>query len=123
MTEKVRQQIDDLAYRLRCETKRNDLPEEVIRTYAEAYHVIGILSREAEEADGLRQRVKELKEGFEGSCMACEPVGVMNKKLHEERDEARRLYCMLLDQTNGLGSKHWAERKGWVFSDSFERLL
>jgi hypothetical protein len=45
------------------------------------------------ENQALRLRIEELKNGFEGSCMACEPVGEMNKKLRDERDEARRSCC------------------------------
>jgi len=41
------------------------------------------------ENQALRLRIEDLKNGFEGSCMACEPVGEMNKKLRDERDEAR----------------------------------
>jgi hypothetical protein len=40
--------------------------------------------------------LNEIKDGFEGCCNACEPVGLMNKKLREERDEARRMYCVAL---------------------------
>jgi hypothetical protein len=40
------------------------------------------------ENNALRLQIEDLKNGFEGSCMACEPVGEMNKKLREERDEA-----------------------------------
>jgi len=45
------------------------------------------------ENQALRLQIEELKNGFEGSCMACEPVGEMNKKLRDERDEARRELC------------------------------
>jgi len=45
------------------------------------------------ENQALRLQIEELKNGFEGSCMACEPVGEMNKKLRAERDEARRELC------------------------------
>jgi hypothetical protein len=48
-----------------------------------------------DEIRRLQQRIKELKEGLEGSCTACEPVGVMNRKLLAERDEARREVCEL----------------------------
>ena len=41
------------------------------------------------ENQALRLQIEDLKNGFEGSCMACEPVGEMNKKLRDERDEAR----------------------------------
>ena len=47
----------------------------------------------SKERDELRQQVENIKNGFEGSCYACEPVGEMNKKLREERDHARRLFC------------------------------
>jgi hypothetical protein len=46
------------------------------------------------ENEALRLHIEDLKNGFEGSCMACEPVGEMNKKLRAERDEARREICM-----------------------------
>lgn len=45
------------------------------------------------ERDELRQQVENIKNGFEGCCNACEPVGEMNKKLREERDEARKQIC------------------------------
>lgn len=41
---------DDLAYRLRCETKRTDLPVEVIRLLADAYAAICKLQAERDEA-------------------------------------------------------------------------
>lgn len=66
--------IDDIAYHLRCETKRTDLPDEVVENYAEAYLAICILQR----------HIKDLEEGFEGCCTACEPVGVLNRKLLAE---------------------------------------
>ena len=46
----------------------------------------------------IRMRVADLKNGFEGSCTACEPVAEMNKKLVQERDEARRLYCRAVEE-------------------------
>ena len=90
-----------LDYRLRVATKRTDLPEDVIRLLADAYYEIwlgkervqvlqdkcdSLLSTNVE----LEVRIKSIKEGFEGCCTACEPVGEINKKLREERDEARR---------------------------------
>jgi len=39
------------------------------------------------ENEALRQQIEDLKNGFEGSCMACEPVGEMNKKLRDELTE------------------------------------
>lgn len=61
-----------------------------------------ILHAAADEIERLRAtnvelevRIKSIKEGFEGCCTACEPVGEINKKLREERDEARREVCEL----------------------------
>lgn len=45
------------------------------------------------ENEALRQQIEDLKNGFEGCCPVCEPVGEMNKKLRKERDEARRIAC------------------------------
>ena len=43
----------DIALYLREQTKRTDLPEEVIRTYAEAYNEITRLEEENEELESL----------------------------------------------------------------------
>jgi len=61
-------------------------------------HVEDIMMRNQQlvlENEALRQQVEAIKNGFEGSCYACEPVGEMNKKLQRERDEARREICVL----------------------------
>jgi regulator of replication initiation timing len=38
------------------------------------------------ENQALRLRIEDLKNGFEGSCVTCEPVGELNKKLRDEFD-------------------------------------
>jgi hypothetical protein len=45
------------------------------------------------ENDLLEQRLKDIKEGFEGCCYACEPVGILNQQLEEI---ARKLYGVVL---------------------------
>lgn len=72
-----------------------------------------------EEVTKLRQEIvrlnnviNELKEGFEGCCNACEPVGEMNKKLREERDEARRMVCRALYTDEAMRHNH-AKICGW----------
>jgi hypothetical protein len=35
------------------------------------------------------------------------------ERLREERDEARRLYCVMQDGNDGMTCKDWADRKGW----------
>ena len=69
-----------------------------------------------EEVTKLRQEVvrlnnviTEIKEGFEGCCNACEPVGLMNKKLREERDEARLNLCDMYTRTQPTGCQMKAE--------------
>jgi len=47
------------------------------------------------ENEALRLHIEDLKNGFEGSCVACEPVALKNRELLKERDEARR-ECRLL---------------------------
>ena len=41
------------------------------------------------------------------------------EKIIAERDEARRLYCVMRDGEDGLTCKEWADRKGWdCFKDN-----
>ena len=47
----------------------------------DTFHQI-VIGRAAAEIKHLRRRISDLKEGFEGSCTAGEPVGEMNKKLN-----------------------------------------
>lgn len=41
------------------------------------YTVEELLERVAE----LEEKLENYKHGFEGSCMTCEPVGIMNQEL------------------------------------------
>ena len=36
------------------------------------------------EIDKLKERIKDIKEGFEGCCYACEPVGMLNRELEAQ---------------------------------------
>ena len=73
-----------LNYRLRCHTKRGDLPPDVLRDICEAY--VRLLNLEEE----------------------C------NKKnqMQAERDEARRDVCSMMHMTGFLGGDY-AHSKGW----------
>ena len=121
-----------LDYRLRVATKRTDLPEDVIRLLADAYYEIWVGKERVQvlqdKCDSLLStnveleiRIKSIKEGFEGSCTACEPVGEMNKKLREERDEARQIACnreaelnrMMFDNPKYSDSAAIAAQRGW----------
>jgi hypothetical protein len=76
-----------------------------------------------EEVTKLRQEIvrlnnviKDIKEGFEGCCNACEPVGFMNKQLREERDEARREVCQFRSTSYPHDMKEVyeiADSRGW----------
>jgi len=73
-----------------------------------------------EEVTKLRQEIvrlnnviKDIKEGFEGCCNACEPVGFMNKQLREERDEARREVCAWQSGHSGKSFQDTAKIRGW----------
>ena len=86
------------------------------------------LERLRKELETLHQRIKDIKEGFEGCCNACEPVGEMNKQLREERDEARRMWCEAAPVGNSLSvddmdrrARTEAKRRGWdCFPDKTE---
>lgn len=54
------------------------------------------------ENEALRQQIEDLKNGLEGSCYACEPVGQMNKKLSEEKNELAKKYDDLQRKIRGL---------------------
>ena len=89
-----------------------------------------------QEVVRLNNVIKDIKEGFEGCCNACEPVGEMNKKLQEERetyfmaqdellaqtielrserDEARREVCDLktFNCDNVITAYRYADRRNW----------
>ena len=70
-----------------------DVAEAVEELEAECYRLRAELKTSNAERDELRQQVENIKNGFEGSCYACEPVGEMNKRLQKERDEARKQIC------------------------------
>lgn len=38
----------------------------------------------------LKQRLNDIKEGFEGCCYACEPVGMLNQELEKELQQYRQ---------------------------------
>jgi len=118
-----------LDYRLRVATKRTDLPEDVIRLLADAYYEIWVGKERVQvlqdKCDSLLStnvelevRIKSIKEGFEGCCTACEPVGEMNKKLREERDELRCEVCDWVGNHFKEPPQDVAKRNGWDCFDT-----
>ena len=76
----------------------NEMISAIFAGNTEAVRLEGELEKVTKERDELRQQVENIKNGFEGSCYACEPVGEMNKKLREERDEARRVLKAIVEE-------------------------
>jgi hypothetical protein len=79
----------------------------------DTFHQI-LIGRAIAEIKHLRMRVADLKNGFEGSCTACEPVAEMNRKLMEERDEARWEVCGFHHLTGFLAGDY-AISRGWNY--------
>lgn len=80
----------DVAMHLREQSKRTDLPADVIRTFSDAYA----------EIVRLEDRIKSLEEGFEGSCHVCEKVANKNDELRKRLEALDRL--AQLDEELGL---------------------
>jgi DNA repair ATPase RecN len=80
-----------------------------------------------DELSRLRAKLDRIMEGFEGTCMTCEPVGSRNQQLEQmlkvmqeqvehyvqERDEARREVCNLNAEEYGSTPEHHADGRGW----------
>lgn len=71
------------------------------------------------ENEALRQQIQDLKNGYEGSCYACEPVGNMNKTLRNELNSARREICNIVAGKQGKSGDYspdaveHANLRGW----------
>lgn len=90
---------EPLDYRLRCATKRTDLPDDVIRLLADAYYEV-FVGRERTQVlqdkndsllatnEELEARNKNLKEGFEGGCHLCEVVAENSNRVRDSYNAA-----------------------------------
>lgn len=54
--------------------------------------------------------IKEIERLHRDYSCICKQM----RRMMDERDEARRLYCVMRDGEDGLNCKEWADRKGWV---------
>jgi hypothetical protein len=111
--------------------KLNTLLKEAGERGLDAGTVRGIVEA-IQHINNLRNRLYEIKLGFEGCCHACEPVGHKNKLLEEELQEVRRMYCISMaenveayrrkdGQNVRCGPEDIAEMKGWnCFEDKHD---
>jgi len=91
--------------------------------HADIVHIARILKNRCDimgrETERLKQRLDDMRTGLEGCCYACEPVGEINKKLREERDEARREVCNIVAGKQGKRDNYspdaleHARMRGW----------
>lgn len=121
---------DLLAVRVINEGRR--MEKERADSLIELLEIISSLHAERDKAKSERdtalEKIAKIMAGFEGCCMACEPVGVRNQQmereiamLKDERDEARRIACgalaaynkMMFDNPMWSYSPAIAEIRGW----------
>lgn len=83
-----------LDLRLRNHTKRTDLPPDVLRDIGEAYG----------EIQRLERKLTDIKNGYEGCCVACESVAVKNNELRKRISELSMDGLAKLDEELGLSA-------------------
>jgi hypothetical protein len=104
----------DLTRRAAEEIKRlRQERDEARRDVCDMMHITGFLAGDYADSRGWdcfpdrKQNVSKEVENF---------ITIMQRDYNAvvaQRDEARRLYCVMLDQTDGLECQEWAKRKGW----------
>lgn len=87
---------EPLDYRLRCHSKRTDLPPDVLRDIGEAYEYMQLLR------DELTERIH-----------MCDMRSEKILELTAERDEARREVCEWVEMDGATNAKEEAELRGW----------
>jgi hypothetical protein len=87
---------EPLDYRLRCHTKRTDLPPDVLRDICEAYAYMELLR------DELTERIH-----------MCDVRSEKILELTAERDEARLEVCEWVEMDGATTAKEEAELRGW----------
>jgi hypothetical protein len=73
-----------------------------------------------DERDDAYEQIDRFKNGFEGSCMACEPVALRNQELLKERDSARWEVCELSGNGSIDSAMRVAEERGWNLTNRAE---
>ena len=107
---------DDLAYSLRLQSKRTDVPTDVVRSLSEAYQALQDVADAVSEMEAMlvdqRTEIKRLRHMEEVDQLLIKELLGKSEQLLKERDEARRWVCQI-----GAKSKEEAEtmaiRRGW----------
>jgi len=89
-------EYEPIDYRLRCHTKRTDLPPDVLRDICEAYEYMELLR------DELTERIH-----------MCDMRSEKILELTAERDEARLEVCEWVEMDGATTAKEEAELRGW----------
>ena len=93
---------EPLDYRLRCHSKRTDLPPDVLRDICEAYEYMQLLR------DELTERIH-----------MCDMRSEKIIEVTAERDEARLEVCEWVEMDGATTAKEEAELRGWdCFKDA-----
>jgi hypothetical protein len=87
---------EPLDYRLRCHSKRTDVPPDVLRDICEAYEYMQLLR------DELTERIH-----------MCDMRSEKILELTAERDEARLEVCEWVEMDGATNAKEEAELRGW----------
>jgi hypothetical protein len=87
---------EPIDYRLRCHSKRTDLPPDVLRDICEAYEYMELLR------DELTERIH-----------MCDMRSEKIIELTAERDEARLEVCEWVEMDGATTAKEEAELRGW----------
>jgi hypothetical protein len=87
---------EPLDYRLRCHSKRTDLPPDVLRDICEAYEYMELLR------DELTERIH-----------MCDIRSEKILELTAERDEVRLEVCEWVEMDGATTAKEEAELRGW----------
>jgi hypothetical protein len=89
-------EYEPIDYRLRCHSKRTDLPPDVLRDICEAYEYMELLR------DELTERIH-----------MCDMRSEKILELTAERDEARLEVCEWVEMDGATNAKEEAELRGW----------
>ena len=89
-------EYEPIDYRLRCHSKRTDLPPDVLRDICEAYEYMELLR------DELTERIH-----------MCDVRSEKILELTAERDEARLEVCEWVEMDGATNAKEEAELRGW----------